>query len=190
MSPPRPIQTLEVEHRAIQKVVAGMVVLAARLEAGGDVDPALLDRVVEFLRAFADRLHHAKEEAWLFPALARRGVPSHGCPLGGLTAEHQKGRQMVGELADAIRAWERKEAGARENLVKILRALATFYPAHIWKEDHLLFPLAASFLTPEDQQKLEEKFADVEREIGPDVLTRSEHLVAELETQVSLGGGS
>jgi len=66
--------------------------------------------------------------------------------------EHQKGRQMVGEFADAIQTWEHREAGAQERLVKTLRALATFYPSHIWKEDYLLSPLAGGFLTDEDQR--------------------------------------
>ncbi len=178
-----PIAELEAEHRVIQKVVAGMVVLAGGIEAGGDVQSALLGRIVEFLRTFADRCHHGKEEAWLFPALARRGVPTHGCPLGGLTKEHEKGRQLVGEFADAIQAWEHGDAGARERLVEKLRALATFYPSHIWKEDYLLFPLAGKFLTAEDQRELMDRFEAVEHEIGHEVHARLEQLAEQLEVE-------
>ena len=105
MSGATPVEMLEAEHRVIQKMVAGMSVLAEQLEGGEQVDVSLLDRIVVFLRTFADRCHHGKEETFLFPALIRRGVPSHGCPIGGLTMEHQKGRVMVGELADAIRGY-------------------------------------------------------------------------------------
>ena len=64
--------------------------------------------------------------------------------------EHQKGRVMVGELADAIRGYAAGEPPAQENLVKSLRALVAFYPSHIWKEDYLLFPLAGKRVwTPE-----------------------------------------
>lgn len=178
-----PVAELEAEHRVIQRVVAGMVALAGRIEAGGEVQSALLRQIVEFLRIFADRCHHGKEEAWLFPALARRGVPTHGCPLGGLTIEHQKGRQMVGEFGDAIQAWENREAGIRERLVETLRALATFYLSHIWKEDNLLFPLAGKILTAEDQRELMDKFDAVEHEIGHDVHERLEHLAEELEME-------
>ena len=97
MSEPTPVEMLEAEHRVIQKVVAAMAVLAERLDGGEDLDVPLLENVVEFLRTFADRCHHGKEETFLFPALIRRGVPSHGCPIGGLTMEHQKGRGMVGD---------------------------------------------------------------------------------------------
>jgi hemerythrin-like domain-containing protein len=146
---------------------------------------ALLENIVEFLRTFADRRHHEKEETILFPALIRRGVPSHGCPIGALTMEHQKGRVMVGELAEAIRGCAAAEPAARENLVKSLRALVALYPSHIWKEDYLLFPLAGKVLTAEDQQELMDKFEAVERELGLDAREGFDQVAAELERKVS-----
>jgi len=185
MSEATAVEMLEAEHRVIQKVVAGMSVLAEQLEGGEPVDVSLLESIVVFLRTFADRCHHGKEESFLFPALIRRGVPSQGCPIGGLTMEHQKGRVMVGELADAIRGYAAGEPPARENLVKSLRALVAFYPNHIWKEDYLLFPLAGKVLTPEDQQELMDKFETVERELGLDVHEGFDKEAAELERKVS-----
>ncbi len=185
MSEATAVEMLEAEHRVIQKMVAGMSVLAEQIEGGEPVDVSLLESIVVFLRTFADRLHHGKEESFLFPALIRRGVPSQGCPIGGLTMEHQKGRVMVGELADAIRGYAAGEPPARENLVKSLRVLVAFYPSHIWKEDYLLFPLAGKVLTPEDQQQLMEKFETVERELGLDVHEGFDKLATELERKVS-----
>jgi hemerythrin-like domain-containing protein len=185
MSEASAVEMLEAEHRVIQKMVAGMSVLADQLEGGEPVDVSLLESIVAFLRTFADRLHHGKEESFLFPALIRRGVPSQGCPIGGLTMEHQKGRVMVGELADAIRGYAAGEPPARENLVKSLRALVAFYPNHIWKEDYLLFPLAGKVLTPEDQQELMGKFETVERELGLDVHEGFDKVAADLERKVS-----
>jgi hemerythrin-like domain-containing protein len=180
-----PVEVLEAEHRVIQKMVAGMAVLAERLDGGEDLDVPLLENIVEFLRTFADRCHHGKEETLLFPALIRCGVPSHGCPIGGLTMEHQQGRVMVGELDDAIRSYAAGGPPARENLVKSLRALVAFYPSHIWKEDYLLFPLAGRRLALEDQQALAGKFEEVEHELGHEVHERFEKLAAKLELEVS-----
>ena len=185
MSGATPVEVLEAEHRGIQKVVAGMAVLADQFEGRELVDVPLLESIVVFLREFADRCHHGKEEAFLFPALIRRGVPSHGCPIGGLTMEHQKGRVMVGELADAIRGYAAGEPPAREVLVKSLRALVAFYPNHIWKEDYLLFPLAGKVLTPEDQEELVNKFETVERELLIEGHEGFDKVATELERKVS-----
>jgi hemerythrin-like domain-containing protein len=171
MSGTTPVEVLEAEHRVIQRVVAGMAVLVERLDGGQDLDVPLLENIVEFLSTFADRRH--------------RGVPSHGCPIGGLTMEHQKGRVMVGELADAIRGYAAGEPPSRENLVRGLRALVALYPNHIWKEDYLLFPLACEVLTPEDQQDLMHKFDTVDREPGLDVHEGFDQAAAELERTVS-----
>ncbi len=48
----------------------------------------------------------------------------------------------MGELADVIRSYTAGEPPARENLVKSLCALVSFYSSRIRKEDYLLFPLA------------------------------------------------
>lgn len=153
-----------------------MRVLADRLDAGLAPDVPLLESIIQFLRTYADRCHHGKEEALLFPALVLRGVPSQGCPLGGLTMEHQKGRAMVGELAEAVRVCAPPAAR--------LRDLAAFYENHIWKEDNLLFPLAGRLLTLEDQGELKAKFEAVEQEIGMATYERLEGFGQELEAAV------
>lgn len=153
-----PIEILEGEHRVIEKVAAGMPGMADTIDAGQEPDIPVLEGTIEFLRSFADRRHHGKEEQLLFPALARRGVPAQGCPIGGLTKEHEKGRAMVAEFADAIAAYETGEPSAKPRLSASLRALADFYTNHIWKEDQLLFPLALRLLTPEDNAELARDF--------------------------------
>jgi hemerythrin-like domain-containing protein len=162
MGRPTPIKTLEAEHRAIERVVAEMRVSADRIESAKEADAAPVESLIEFLRDFADRRHHGKEEQLLFPALERLGVPSQGCPLGGLTMEHQKGRAMVGDLAGSVRGWRNGEPGAAVLVAANLRALAAFYTSHIWNEDNLLFPLAAKILTPADQAELAQRFEEID----------------------------
>ena len=52
MSGATPVEMLEAEHRVIQKMVAGMSVLAEQLEGGEPVDVSLLESIVVFLRTF------------------------------------------------------------------------------------------------------------------------------------------
>jgi hemerythrin-like domain-containing protein len=76
--------------------------------------------------------------------------------------EHQKGRAMVGDLAGSVRGWRNGEPGAAVLVAANLRALAAFYTSHIWKEDNLLFPLAAKILTPADQAELAQRFEEID----------------------------
>jgi hemerythrin-like domain-containing protein len=178
-----PTEVLEAEHHIIQKVVGAMAVLAQMLEMGQEVEAKMLGDIVEFMRTFADKCHHGKEEVHLFPALERRGVPTRGCPVGALLHEHQQGRALVIELAQATGAYIKGEASAKEALQKSLRGLVELYPGHIWKEDYLLFPMTNKVLSPEDQQDLCEKFERVEEAIGRDVHRRLEQIAEEIESK-------
>jgi hemerythrin-like domain-containing protein len=175
-----PTDLLENEHRAIQEVVAVMATLAEDMETGRPVDAEMLQDIVDFMRIFADKCHHGKEETHLFPALEAKGVPMRGCPVGALKAEHQQGRALVADFARLVQAYAAGSASAQESLAQTLRHLTELYPGHIWKEDYLLFPMANKILSPEDQATLHEHFEAVEEEIGRDVHHRFEQLAAEL----------
>lgn len=182
MSASRPIAMLEAEHRVILKMVGVLGVLADALEAGKPVAPQMLRDLVEFMRTFADKCHHGKEEAHLFPALARRGVPTQGCPIGGLMHEHQKARALVAELDQAIQAhFQPTTPEAKTVVVRCLRDLATLYPNHIWKEDYMVFPMSGKVLSEADHLDLQRKFEAVEVEIGCEVHQHLEALAENLQ---------
>jgi hemerythrin-like domain-containing protein len=68
----------------------------------------------------------------------------------------------------------------REALTGTLRRLIELYPAHIWKEDYLLFPMAEKLLSEEEQKELSEQFARHECEIGTDIHHGFEQLAGRL----------
>ena len=180
-----PVAELSSEHEVIQKVAAGLSALEVRLSAGGSVDVALLRRVLEFLREYADRLHHGKEEVLLFPMLERRGVPAYGCPVGALLAEHQRGRALVAEFADHLAAYESDAGGAGVNLATTMKALGELYATHIWKEEYLLFPMSEKVLDKADLAELAARFAELNQETGEALIARSEELAVELTAFIS-----
>ena len=181
--PKTPTDTLEEEHHYIQTVVGVMAVIAEKLEKGEDTDVETLQKIVEFMRTFADKCHHAKEETHLFTLLEKRGVPVRGCPIAILTAEHQRGRTLVSTLASATETYAKDMTSAKKNLVETLKALTELYPGHIWKEDYLLFPMTNKVLSAEDQKELGEKFEMVEKTIGADVHERFERFAEMLEQE-------
>ena len=100
-----PIGPLMVEHRWIERVISN---LQGRLEEHPSrraIDSAYVDRLVDFLRTYADRCHHGKEEDILFRDLnAKRLDPTLAEIMRQLTEEHQwaraKTKQLVGKLTD------------------------------------------------------------------------------------------
>ncbi len=178
------IHELRNDHRVIQQVVAGMSAVAELLDSGKQVDPSVLADLVQFLRVFGDQCHHEKEEQYLFPLLSSKANVSTRRELESLEREHRSAKQLVGQLAKVAAVYVQNPAAVRYRLVDLLQQLVELYPAHIWKEDFLLFPLAQQNLSQNEQQDLKEKFEDVEREVGEDVHAGFEMLARKLEAVV------
>lgn len=178
------VQELKHDHRVIQEVVAGMSAVADLLDSGKQVDPSILGDLVQFLAVFADHCHHDKEERYLFPLLATKANAATKRQLQLLEQEHGAAAQLVGELAKASAAYIENPLVMRYRVVALLRRLVELYPAHIWKEDYLLFPMAQQSLSEAEQADMADRFEDVEREVGQDVHAAFEMLAKQLETVV------
>jgi hemerythrin-like domain-containing protein len=169
-----PTQIMEAEHRLIETVVKALGGVADAVAKGQRADVAVLASAEEFLRIYADELHHGKEERLFFPMLVKRGVPPRGCPIDGLNHEHEKGRALVRALAERVPVYEEGNPAAQPALLETLRGILDLYQNHIWKEDAMVFPMADTILTAADQTELTEKFAEVDRAVGLDVVARLE----------------
>lgn len=161
-----PIHLLTHEHKHILQVVHGLSVVDENLERGESVDSALLQKIVEFMRNFADKCHHAKEEAVLFPAMENKGVPATGCPLGGLRSEHDKGRALVSALNEAVSNYAAGNLAAVADIRHAIAGIRQLYPNHIWKEDEMVFPMAQRLFTPDELEKLKLDFDAAEKKFG------------------------
>lgn len=155
-------QILMEEHRAIERALAVLDAAAARMEAGEGVPTTLLLRTLEFIRLFADRCHHGKEEGFLFPALQRSGLPMDGGPLAVMNAEHDDGRALVRVMGEALDGIATGDDGARPEFCRAARDFSALLRAHIQKEDHILFVMAGMRIPPAEQERLAGEFANAE----------------------------
>ena len=119
---------------------------------------------VAFFRDFADRCHHGKEEAHLFPALEAKGFPRQGGPTGVMLHEHEQGRAHVRGMAEDIDAAAAGDAAALRQFIEHAEGYISLLREHIYKEDHVLFQLADRTLSEADQQALSAAFGQVEAE--------------------------
>ena len=181
-------EVLMTEHRAIERMLAVLESAAQRLDAGERPRPELFREAVDFVRNFADRCHHGKEEDNLFPRMEARGVRRDGGPLGMMLREHDQGRAYVKAMAGAIDAYEGGDQAAARVIAENARGYVELLRGHIMKEDNVLFPMADRVLSPDDQQQLTARFEQVETQImGPGVHERYHQLLDDLERELGLG---
>jgi len=153
-----------VEHRLIERMIALIEEALADIAAAGRVDPLFVDAAVDFIRTYADRTHHGKEEDILFRELAGKKLSEADRRLmDELIAEHALGRAETRALAEANARYRRGEVEAQAVIAEKLGSLAGFYPGHIRKEDKIFFPAARAYFTEEEDQAMLEKFLEFDR---------------------------
>jgi hemerythrin-like domain-containing protein len=179
-----PIETLMHEHQVILAFGDAAVREAERLRSGGPLDAELVEKMLDFIRNFADRCHHLKEEDHLFARMAERGFPVQAGPVAMMLHEHELGRGHVRAIVEGLPRAVAGESQAISVIADHLTAWAELLRAHIYKEDNVLYPMARQALSAEDMAALEASFERVEREeMGEGVHERYHRFVHELMTR-------
>jgi hemerythrin-like domain-containing protein len=159
-----PITTLMDEHVVILSMCDAAAREAARLRSGGAFDATRIDGMLDFIRSFADRCHHLKEEDLLFARMAERGFPVDSGPIGVMRHEHDVGRGHVRAIAEAAPRAAAGQAAGVKAVADNLIGWAELLRAHIYKEDNVLYPMARRALAAADLDDLESEFARVDGE--------------------------
>lgn len=154
-----PIGQLMIEHRLIERMIALMHKELSAHENVKKIDPSFIDLTVDFIRTYADRLHHGKEEGILFRDLKKKSISiEHRKAMEDLIEEHEWGRKIVGKLGEANEKYRRGDLESAGVVAQCLNDLADFYPRHIEKEDkHFFIPCMDYFDAEEQQAMLEEE---------------------------------
>lgn len=143
-------QDLMDEHEGILHGLSILEKMTARLPSGGDGLRGDLAAMVDFLRLFADKCHHGKEEGLMFPAMEKYGIPKDRGPIGQMLVEHEQGRKFISGMAKAIEG-DAVDAAAFETnangYTELLRA-------HIEKENTVLFPMGDRAIPQGEQDRL------------------------------------
>jgi hemerythrin-like domain-containing protein len=139
-------QRLVDEHRLILRVLT-LLERQADLTAGGAVtDYRFYLDAVDFIRNYADRFHHAKEEDVLFEALVANGMPRQSSPVAAMLMEHDQGRAFVKGMETAATAALAGEPEQNAVIAENARGYLNLLREHISREDDILYPLAERVL--------------------------------------------
>lgn len=157
---------LMIEHRLIEKMLGLVGKALTKVEAQEAIDPLLVDTVVDFIRTYADRTHHGKEEDILFRELANKDLSSEDRRvMNELIAEHAIGRRITQELIAANSRYRDGDRGSLAVIVARLATLIDFYPKHIAKEDKVFFPASRAYFSDAEDQALLREFLEFDQKM-------------------------
>jgi hemerythrin-like domain-containing protein len=125
-----------------------------------------VDIAVDFIRVYADRTHHGKEEDILFRELKNKPLSAEDRKImEELIEEHVFGRRTTRSLVDANARYRIGDDSALADIAANLKTLSEFYPRHIEKEDKVFFPSTRKYFTEQEDQKMLAAFWEFDRKM-------------------------
>ena len=150
-----PMKKLVDEHVLIKRWVALIPEVINNLDVDSEEGRQLLLDGVDFIRSYADKYHHAKEEEILF-----KYFDEDLDILKAMHEDHERGRSHVRAILEAL---ERKD---KATIAEHLNAYRELLKEHIKKEDEILYPWMDRNLSDSQIGELFSKFNTTDEQIG------------------------
>lgn len=148
-----PIRELMEEHRRIKQLLACIPAIRDSIKI--QTDRQLVNECVYFIRNYADKFHHAKEEDFLF-----KFVDESRDIIQVMLQEHQTGRNFVKSIITGL------EADDKQQIIEGFTGYGDLLQQHIEKEDQILYPWIDKNLSTRQVGELVSRFNEVNRNFG------------------------
>jgi hemerythrin-like domain-containing protein len=157
---------LMIEHRLIERMLIVIKDALLKIEFKHEIDPVFVDIAVDFIRVYADKTHHGKEEDILMRELKQKPLSAVDKQImNELIREHALVRQTTALISNAN---DRYRAGDDIALIVIannLKTLIEFFPKHIEKEDKKFYPASRAYFTDEEDEAILAEFGELDRKM-------------------------
>lgn len=160
-----------IEHRLIERLIAVMEKHADRIKKDRLTDIDFIDNCIDFIKTYADRCHHGKEENILFRDLRKKMLSDkHLVTLNELTDEHDYARKLTLRLVDTKNKYFNATSEAEKQILAFeiyghLRQLIDLYPKHIKKEDKEFFLPIMDYFSDKQKEEMLSQFLEFDRKL-------------------------
>jgi len=179
------IEVMMDEHQYILRALKTARQMCKQVMEKGKVETEDFYKFIDFVRNFADKYHHGKEEVILFRLMeAEIGQMAVEGPIRGMLVEHDLGRLYMSRLEKAL---EDYKEGNKDTMLDIIANTISYthlLNQHINTEDKTLYPFAQRRLSKTSLKKMNEEVKKME-ENDENKKTREKYLaiVEELENK-------
>jgi hemerythrin-like domain-containing protein len=152
------LSIIKSEHRSLAAILHAMHHLVQRIREGsGAPNFGAFRAMLYYLDAFSERLHHPKEDEFLFQPLRARTRDADAI-IDDLGYEHARGAVAIRGLEQALLRYE--AGGEREFLAfaTAVEGFCDFYFEHMHKEETFVIPLAEKLFSDEEWERIDAAF--------------------------------
>jgi len=153
------IDVIRSEHRALAAVLSGLSAFVDGLAAGKFApDFTLLAAMIAYVTEVPEKVHHPKEDGYLFPALRARH-PAAADILDRVEEEHRVGPAKIAALKSALDDYRAAGDSGLPAFAAAVKAYVDFQWQHMSTEEQHVIPAARSALSPADWTAIDRAFA-------------------------------
>lgn len=161
-----PVGPLMIEHRLIERMIKLLDLEFSNIKKTNEVNTSFIDNAIDFIKTYADRCHHGKEEDILFRDLKNKTLsPAHKRILDELIQEHIYARETTKILLDAKNKYLNDDKDNISIISTQLNKLVEFYPKHIAKEDKNFFIPCMEYFSRKEQDDMLNEFWDFDKKL-------------------------
>ena len=150
-----PMKKLVDEHVLIKRWLALIPDVLKKLDLQSEEDRQLIREGVDFIRSYADKFHHAKEEDILF-----KYFDENLDILKVIQEDHKTARNHARAILEAL---DRRD---KETIIRHLNAYRDLLTEHIKKEDEIMLPWMDKQFSTTQVGELFSKFNQAEEQLG------------------------
>ncbi|MEK6558932.1 MAG: hemerythrin domain-containing protein [Planctomycetota bacterium] len=165
-----PVKKLVDEHVLIKRLLALIPSVVEYTETSMKVERDLILRCVDFIRNYADKYHHMKEEDILF-----KYVDEKAEVIQIMYKDHDTGRGYVRQSVEGA------EKGNKAQIKENLLAYRELLTQHIKKEDEILYPWIDRQLSTTQVGEVFQKCNAADASVGDALPRKYEKFIIELE---------
>ncbi|MDV3425834.1 MAG: hemerythrin domain-containing protein [Bacillota bacterium] len=154
------------EHKNIKRMLSVIRKACLGIMNGNEIDYTDFETMIDFVRNYADKHHHGKEEKFLFNKMADElGAAAEKLVKFGMLVEHDLGRFYIRELEEAL---DKVKSGDEESKLDVIADAVSYthlLNRHIDKEDNVVYSFARRELRKETLIKVNEESEKFEEEM-------------------------
>ncbi|MDS0524368.1 hemerythrin domain-containing protein [Clostridium sp. SHJSY1] len=138
------------EHKYIKRMLLVVRKVCYKIVEGEDVNYEDFYSIIDFIRNFADKHHHGKEEQLLFNRMVDEiGLTAEKLVKHGMLVEHDLGRLYISELCTALESLKTGNDEAKIDIIGSAISYTNLLTRHIDKEDGVVYKFAEKQLSSE-----------------------------------------
>ena len=151
------------EHENIRRMLKVVRSLCYKIMTNEDFDIEDVPKIIDFVRVYADKHHHGKEEDILFKTMNEKIEKLRAAgSITGMYIEHDLGRLFMADLEKAVKDFSEGDDQARLDIIANAVGYANLLDRHIEKENMAMYKFAENMLEEEDKEFVEEESQKIE----------------------------